>query len=137
MANATLTINSKATGVYDNSPMAVQATEAITVILVEDVVMTISAAKTRWADALPNKYTVTITNTGTMDFDLQDDDTIHFETDAFNPTLVTIDQSSVAVTGNTPTNIVVSAGGVLSMDLTEAIVKDTPTIITFDINKIP
>lgn len=137
MANLTLTTNSVATGVYAEAPMALKTTEAAVVVLVNDVTIEIEAAKTRWADNLPNLYTVTITNTDTVEpFDLDDAQSIKFETDAFDTAFVTIDTSSVSVSGNSAENIAVSASGVLSMDLKQAITDAEPTVITFEVNKV-
>lgn len=133
MANLTITNTSTADGVYEDSPLKLTATEAVSVILIEDVTMTMTAAKTRWADRLANQYTVTINVAAGSPFDLDSGNVISFATDAFNAAVV-IDKNSVAVSGNTASNIDVT-GGVLSLDLTAAIVAGTPTVITFNVYK--
>lgn len=135
MANLTLTNNADAVGVYDGAAMDLANTQAAVVVLVEDITMTMTAAKTRWADNLANKYTVTITvASGGEPFELDNNSVITFTTDKFDDA-VTIDDSSVVVTGNTPAAIAVT-GNVLSLNLTESITDAEPTVITFDVHKV-
>ena len=120
---------------YDGAAMTLANTQAAVVVLIEDITMTMSAAKTRWADNLPNKYTVTITVTpGGEPLELDGGSVITFTTDKFDDA-VTVDDTSVAVTGNTASGIAV-AGNVLSLNLTESITDAAPTVITFDVNKV-
>lgn len=132
MPNLTLTNTAAAQGVYLGENLTPQ-TDAAIVFLVEDVVMTLTAAKLRWADNYANTYTATITVTGDDDFEPPVSGSIEFSTDAFDSAVV-IHEPSVAVTGNTAGTIAVTAG-VLSVELTDAITSATPTVITFDVYK--
>ncbi|GEM_PF-3858647 len=134
MANLTITNTATTAGVYEGAPMNLAAADAAVVVLVEDITMTIEAAKTRWADKLPNEYTVTIeVAAGGSPLDLDENSVITFTTDKFDDS-VTIDETSVAVSGNTATGIAV-ADNVLTLNLTSAISDTEPTIITFEVNK--
>ena len=134
MANLTITNNANALGVYEGAGMELANTQAAVVVLVEDITMTMVAAKTRWADKLANEYTVTITVAdGGAPLELDEDSVITFTTDEFDSAVV-VDTDSVQVSGNTPAAIAMS-GGKLTMNLTEDIVDGTPTVITFDVYK--
>lgn len=134
MANIQLINTSNAMGVYEGVDMNLESTQAAIVDLIDDIEMTFVAAKRKWADKKANKYTATITNTGTIPFDLDEDSVIKYSTDAFDTDSVEIDEDSIAVTGNTPGTVAVT-DGVVSVELTVAIDNATPTVITFDVYK--
>jgi len=135
MANLTLTNNAEAVGIYDGAPLELANTQAAVVVLVSDITMTMTAAKTRWADNLANQYTVTITVApGGEPLELDGSSVITFTTDKFDDA-VTVDDSSVEVTGNTAAAVTVT-GNVLSLNLTESITDAEPTVITFDVFKV-
>lgn len=136
MANITLINTAQATGEYQDASLTVSAETKAEVMIIDSITMTMTAAKARWADREPNLYTVTITNDDAANpFDLDTNQVIQFTTDQFPTADVTIDSTSVVVTGNTPDQISVS-GGILSMHLKEAIVNGTPTVITFEVNRV-
>lgn len=137
MANITLSNNAEATGKYLNVDGTVLQTQtAVEVIIAADLEITMTASKSIWADFEPNVYTVTITNNDDSNpFDPGDVGYILFETDTFPAASVTIDDSSVIVTGNTKLNASV-ASGVLSVQLSDPIVNGTDTVITFEVNRV-
>lgn len=136
MANITLINTAQATGDYLEASTTVSAETKAEVLIIKDIIMTMTASKSRWSDYEPNVYTVTITNNDPDNpFELDENQVIQFETDQFSEADVTIDDESVVVTGNTTEQVAVNAG-VLSMHLKGPIASGTPTVITFDVNRV-
>lgn len=137
MPNLTLTNTASASGVYDGAPISLAALQAVTVVLVDGLTMTISADKTRWADMNPLTYTITITNNSSEEFSLDESGVIALSTNTFDPTAVIVDTASVLVAGNQAQNINFTAG-VLSLELTQPIAADGGNaVIMFQVTKIP
>ena len=142
MPNLSIITTTSAGGLYDDTPINLPSSNAVTVFLaIDGLTMEIAVARTVWFDSDPLEYTITITNTSSLPFVAP----ITLSTSAFDTSLVDLDIASVLVEGNTATGVAFT-DGVLSMTLQQNIEGLDPedpeseggkTTITFQITKNP
>lgn len=132
MPNTVITSNGTTTGLYDGQNITLPTEADVTILLADGLTLTMSVDRTVWVDDNPLNFTVTLTNTSELDF-VQP---LTFKTNAFDTSVVTIDTSSVVVSGNTAGEVSFT-GGVLSVALTENLVAlSGSATITFQLKKV-
>lgn len=131
MATLSVTTKAKSDGLFEGMPLAL-ATETAAVVTMEitGLDLTISASSSEWPASGPVTYTMTITNTSGVEYDLP----LTVTADAFPTSLFTVDESSVTLDGGTTGFTTDLTAGVLTVTL-EAPVEAAPAVITFQVNK--